>query len=228
MPFQLSIVIPTWNESTSIVSTLQPLQALRKQGHQIIVVDGGSRDNTRQLAQPLADIVEKSAPGRAHQMNTGANLAIHQVLLFLHADTTLPGNFITLIEENLQTGWGRFNVRLSGKKTMFRVIEFMINLRSTVTSVATGDQAIFVTRQLFTQVGGFAEIALMEDIELSKKLRTQAKAACIKTPVITSSRRWEHYGIWKTIWMMWSLRLRYFLGASPDMLSQLYRKSDND
>ena len=133
-----------------------------------------------------------------------------------------------LIEKNLQTGWGRFNVKLSGKHPMFRLIEYMMNLRSCVTSVATGDQAIYVINKLFKQVGGYADIDLMEDIELSKRLRKQGSAACIKIPVITSSRRWEHYGIFRTIWMMWLLRLRYFLGASPSKLNQYYRKSSND
>ena len=140
----------------------------------------------------------------------------------------IPDNFEVLIKQNLKTNWGRFNVHLSGGHPIFRVIEFMMNLRSCVTSVATGDQAIYLKSELFRKLGGYADIDLMEDIELSKRLRKQGRAGCIKTPAITSSRRWEYYGIWKTIWMMWSLRFRYFLGTSPSELNQLYRKSDND
>ncbi len=225
MPLRLSIIIPTLNETTTIVETLQPLQALRTWGHEIIVVDGGSSDDTLQVARPFADKLLQAARGRARQMNAGAAVAQGNVLVFLHADTILPESSdraITTALRNRKRVWGRFDVRLSGGHPLFRVIACAMNLRSCLTGIATGDQAIFVRRRVFAQIGGFADIPLMEDIILSRALRRVSRPARIKKRVLTSSRRWEQQGIIRTIVKMWLLRLWFFLGADPTRLAQRY------
>ena len=222
---RLAVIIPCLNESERITATLQLLQTLRAQGHQVIVVDGRSEDNSAELARPLADQVVVARRGRAAQMNCGANLSNADVLLFLHADTSLPENAAEIISQRLAASnrqWGRFDVQLSGRALWLRIIEFMMNLRSRLTDIATGDQAIFVRRGLFNQVGGYPDIPLMEDIELSKRLKQHGKPLCLKDKVITSSRRWEQEGIWRTILLMWRLRLAYFLGADPNRLKRQY------
>lgn len=224
---KLSIIIPVYNEAENIVALLRRLQNYRFQGHEVIVVDGGSRDNSFDCAVGMVDKLLMSKPGRAMQMNIGAEQANGEVLVFLHADTELPPQANTLITEtmNKKYQWGRFNVRLSGRHQFFRIIETMMNWRSCLTGIATGDQVIFVRRNVFMQTGGYPEIKLMEDIELSKKLKAFSKPACIKNPVTTSSRRWEQNGIVKTTLLMWQLRLLYFLGVSPDKLfTRYYRK----
>lgn len=176
------------------------------------------------LAQQAADTVIVSKPGRAIQMNSGAELATGDVLLFLHADTILPDDVDDVISAiDGDQFWGRFDVRLSGQQFIFRVIESMMNLRSRLTSVATGDQAIFIHRTLFDRIAGFSEIPLMEDIEISKRLRKISKPLCMKQKVITSSRRWQDKGIVRTILLMWKLRLYYFFGMSPERISRMYR-----
>jgi len=220
----LSIILPVLNEEASLPDVLVRLQYLRQQGHEIIVVDGGSRDNSLMLAQQAADIVIVSQPGRAVQMNSGAELATGDILLFLHADTALPEAVERILSEiESDVFWGRFDVRLSGKRLIFRVIEAMMNLRSRITSVATGDQAIFVKTSLFKKIGGFPEIALMEDIAISKQLRKIVKPVCVRNRVVTSSRRWEESGVIKTVLLMWKLRLYYFFGMSPQKISRMYR-----
>jgi len=220
----LSIILPVLNEEASLPDVLASLQYLRQQGHEIIVVDGGSRDNSLMLAQQAADKVIVSQPGRAVQMNSGAELAAGDILLFLHADTALPVGVERILSEiEGDSFWGRFDVRLSGNRSIFRVIEAMMNLRSRITSVATGDQAIFVTSSLFEKVGGFPEIPLMEDIAISKQLSKIVKPVCVSDRVVTSSRRWEDRGVIKTILLMWKLRLYYFLGMSPQKISRMYR-----
>ncbi|RKZ38358.1 MAG: glycosyl transferase [Gammaproteobacteria bacterium] len=219
----LSIIIPTLNEQTIIVETLQTLQPLREAGHEVIVVDGGSIDNTRTLAAPLADSVLLSQSGRARQMNMGARFAHHDILLFLHADTRLPKQADTLIINSLsERKWGRFNVRLSGRAWLLRVVERFMNWRSCLIGIATGDQAIFVQRHLYTQVQGFPNIPLMEDIALSRQLKKFSRPSCIQTPVVTSSRRWEQNGILWTILLMWGLRLAYAIGVNPKTLKEFY------
>ena len=196
------------------------------QGHEVIVVDGGSRDNTFDCAVGLVDKLLMSKPGRAMQMNIGAEQATGEVLVFLHADTELPNLSNNLIIDVLKKThqWGRFNVQLSGQHVLFRVIETMMNWRSRLTGIATGDQVIFVRRAVFQQAGSYPEIKLMEDIELSNKLKSFGKPACIKTRVITSSRKWEKNGIVRTTLLMWQLRLLHFFGVSPDKLySRYYR-----
>jgi rSAM/selenodomain-associated transferase 2 len=221
----LSIIIPTLNEQAYIVETLQALQPLREAGHEVIVVDGDSIDNTRRLAAPLVDSVLLSACGRARQMNNGAQFAHNDILLFLHAETLLPAQADKLIINGLaKTGrhWGRFNVRLSGRMSLLRVVERLMNWRSYLTGIATGDQAIFVQRALYAQVRGFPNIPLMEDIALSRHLKHFGYPLCIKKPVITSSRRWEQRGIIRTILLMWGLRLAYALGVKPHTLKKFY------
>ncbi|WP_216092587.1 TIGR04283 family arsenosugar biosynthesis glycosyltransferase [Candidatus Marithrix sp. Canyon 246] len=221
----LSIIIPTLNEENIITNTLEKLEVLRAAGHEVIVVDGGSCDKTYSVAAQYADSVLLAEEGRGWQMNAGAEYANNEILLFLHADTRLPDNVDKLINQALQEdgkSWGRFDVRLSGKAKLLRVVERMINWRSCFTGIATGDQAIFVKTSTFKQIDGFADIPLMEDLDLSRRLKRIERPVCIKTPVITSSRRWEENGIIRTILLMWSLRLAYSLGVSPETLSKYY------
>ncbi len=221
---KLSIIIPALNEAEGITASLRALQPLRARGHEVILADGGSVDDTVNAARGLVDRVLVSTPGRAAQMNLGANAATGNVLLFLHADTRLPEVADVLIETALKggEGWGRFDVRLTGSSLAFRVIEFCMNLRSRVTGVATGDQAIFVSTSLFNSMGGFADLPLMEDIEFSKRMRRISAPCCLHDRAITSSRRWESGGIVRTVLKMWKLRLRYALGADAERLVRDY------
>ncbi len=221
---KVSIIIPVLNEEETITSTLQYLQGYREQGHKVIVVDGGSHDDTVARTHGLVDQVLKSRCGRAFQMNTGAEHADEDVLLFLHADTVLPEKGCSIIADVIGEGmeWGRFDVRLSGKSWLFRIIEKMMSWRSCLTSIATGDQAIFVRKSLFWEVGGYPGIQLMEDIVLSRKLRNHSKPACLKERVTTSSRKWESNGILRTVFLMWRLRLMYSLGVSANKLAKQY------
>ena len=203
-------------------STLAPL---RQQGHEVIVVDGGSRDATVALATPHADHVITSPRGRARQMNAGATLAQGDVLLFLHADTALPHHAEGLVTAAVQQGtrWGRFDVHITGGAALFPMIARLMNLRSRLSGIATGDQAIFVERLLFVQLGGYADQPLMEDIELSRRLRAVARPACLQQQVRTSGRRWLQRGVWRTIFLMWRLRWRYWRGDAPEALARAYR-----
>ena len=225
---KLSIIIPVRNEAAVLLEQLRPLQALRKQGHELILVDGQSSDGSPQAATSLVDKLLSSKPGRATQMNLGAAQAQGEVLLFLHADTRLPEAADTLISQALiGHDWGRFNVRLSGQHVLLRIVERMMNLRSCLTGIATGDQGIFVRRERFEQIGGYPELPLMEDIEISKRLRQACgRPACIRTPLTTSSRRWEQHGILRTIVMMWRMRLLWFCGVPAERLAAQYRRSD--
>ncbi len=221
---KISIIIPVLNEEINLSQISSHLQLIRQQGHEIIIVDGGSVDNSLVIAYEITDKVVVSKAGRALQMNSGADIASGEVLLFLHADTLLPDNALQTIIDLFQKKnyWGRFNVRLSSNKNIYRLIERLMNLRSCLTSIATGDQAIFIERNLFDRVGRFPEIALMEDVAISKQLKKIVKPVCLKQKVITSSRRWETKGVVSTVLLMWKLRLYYFFGMSPDKLKQLY------
>ncbi|MCW8930414.1 MAG: TIGR04283 family arsenosugar biosynthesis glycosyltransferase [Gammaproteobacteria bacterium] len=225
---KISIIIPVLNEAEMIQEFLKRLQPLRNRGHEIVLVDGGSQDDTCILAKPYIDQIIASDKGRAKQQALGATLATGDIFLFLHADTFLPDEADQIIvmalysrQSNPQT-WGRFNVRLSGEYWLFRVIETMMNWRSCLTGIATGDQAIFVTSELYNRIGGMPLIDLMEDIELSKCLRKQNKPVCVKSTVTTSSRRWEKNGVLKTIFFMWNMRLQYFFGVKPEVLVKKY------
>jgi rSAM/selenodomain-associated transferase 2 len=222
---KISIIVPVLNEQINLPEALSNLQPFRRQGHEVVIVDGGSSDNSLMLAQQAADTVIVSKAGRALQMNSGAAVATGDIFLFLHCDTFLPENALEVIAGNFQRKnyWGRFDVRLSGNKFVFRLIERLMNLRSRLTSIATGDQAIFIERKLFNRLGGFPEIALMEDISISGLLRKRSSPVCLKQQVITSSRRWESNGVVATVLLMWKLRLLYFFGVSADKLSQKYR-----
>jgi rSAM/selenodomain-associated transferase 2 len=217
---KLSIVIPVLNEAAVIGKTLASLAPLRARGHEVVVADGGSEDVTRELATPLADRVIVAPRGRAHQMNAGAAVAGGDALLFLHADTRLPANAEQLIFHSLKKNlWGRFDVAIEGRSPLLPVIAFFTNLRSRLTGIATGDQAIFVRREAFP---GFPEIALMEDIAFSKAMKRRSPPACLREKAATAGRRWEQHGVLRTMLLMWRLRLAYFLGAAPDELARRY------
>lgn len=220
----LSIIVPTLNEGAQLAGQLAALDALRARGAELLMVDGGSSDNTADVAARCGATVLFAPRGRALQMNAGAAASQGAVLLFLHADTGLPPQADQLIAAALQAGalWGRFDVRINSSHPMLRVVERMMNWRSRLTGIATGDQAVFVRRSAFEAAGGFPEIALMEDIALSRVLLRQGHPACLRETVRTSGRRWEKNGVWRTIWLMWRLRAAYFFGADPARLAVLY------
>lgn len=227
MHMRLSIIIPALNEADNILATLAPLQAMRARGVEVILVDGGSVDATQSLAISLVDGVIDSARGRATQMNAGARAAHGDALLFLHADSRLPADADFLIKDALsrsRIAWGRFDVAIEGTHFMLPIIAAFMNWRSRATSIATGDQGIFATRAAFEAHGGFADQPLMEDIEFSSRMRKITPPVCIVGKIITSGRRWEKHGVWRTILLMWWLRLRYWLGASPAEIHRAYTK----
>ena len=227
----ISIIIPTLNEAACIAAALAALDPFCKRGAEIIVVDGGSSDATAAIASAQGVRVITSAAGRARQQNAGADAARGDILLFLHVDTQLPNTAYDDIQNALTTpgtaAWGRFDVMLRAEPApgpaMLRVIAGMMNLRSQLTGIATGDQAIFVRTSVFERVAGFPEIALMEDIALSRLLKKIAPPVCVRNRVETSARRWQTQGVWKTMVLMWALRLGYWCGASPEKLSRWYR-----
>ena len=217
---KLSIVIPVLNEAAVIGGTLLSLASLRVRGHEVIVADGGSEDRTREIAAPLADRVVLAPRGRARQMNAGAAAARGDALLFLHADTRLPANADHLILDSLKkNSWGRFDVAIEGRSALLPVIAFLMNTRSRLTGIATGDQAIFVRREAYP---GFPEIALMEDVAFSKAMKRRSPPACLREKAVTSGRRWDERGVLRTVCLMWRLRLEYFLGTAPDELARRY------
>jgi rSAM/selenodomain-associated transferase 2 len=221
----LTIVMPALNEAAGIEATLRALQPLRARGVEVVLADGGSTDGTAQRAAPWVDAVATSPRGRALQMNAGAALARADVLLFLHADTRLPPHADTLVLQALAAPacWGRFDVRIDGRPWMLRVVAASMNQRSRLSGIATGDQAIFVTRRAFDRVGGFPAQPLMEDIEISRRLKRLGRPACLRARVLTSGRRWEQRGVWRTIVLMWRLRWRYWRGESAARLAEAYR-----
>ena len=220
----LSIIVPVLDEAAIIVGALQDLAKFRERGAEVIVVDGGSQDGTPGLARPHADDIVTAARGRGAQMNAGAVVARGEVLLFLHADTKLPPEADRLILQALAgaDGWGRFDVRIDGRSPLLIIIAALMNWRSRRTGIATGDQAMFITRNMFAKAGGFPEIPLMEDVALSQKLKRKAPPICLTARVMTSGRRWERYGVVRTMLMMWRLRLAFFLGADPAALARRY------
>ena len=226
LPARLSIVMPALNEAGGILPTLHALASFRAQGGEIILADGGSVDGTAEISTTSCDFVVSAPSGRAAQMNAGAAVATGDILLFLHADTRLPRDAFALVTAALADEgpcWGRFDVRFDSRRPMLQVVAAMINLRSRLTGVATGDQAMFMTRTAFDAAGGFPAIALMEDVAMSKRLRRMSPPACIREKVLTSARRWETHGIFRTILLMWRLRLAYYLGAAPEDLARRYR-----
>ncbi|WP_310452891.1 TIGR04283 family arsenosugar biosynthesis glycosyltransferase [Sulfuritalea sp.] len=221
---ELSIVMPVLNEAPQIAARLQALQPLRAQGVELIVADGGSSDGTAQLAAPLADRVLAAPRGRAAQMNAGAVASRGRILLFLHADSALPEAALPALRQAIAGGadWGRFDVRIDGRHPLLRIVERMMNWRSRLTGIATGDQAIFVRREVFENLGGYPELPLMEDIALCAALKRRTAPACLREIVTTSARRWERHGVLRTILLMWWLRAAWFLGADPARLARRY------
>ncbi|WP_025769379.1 TIGR04283 family arsenosugar biosynthesis glycosyltransferase [Thioalkalivibrio sp. HK1] len=246
----ISVIVPVLNEEASLARTLDPLQHLRigkdelnlevqneflgeRLDIEIIVADGGSQDRSRDIALSLCDRLIDAPCGRARQMNAGAEVAKGSLMLFLHADTLLPRGWERAVSGALASDdakgrkaiadWGRFDVRLDGRHPLLRIVERAMNLRSRLSGIATGDQAIFVRSEVFRALGGFPEIALMEDIAMSRMLKARSVPACLRKRVITSGRRWETKGVLRTIGLMWWLRLAYFFGADPKDLARIYR-----
>ena len=231
----ISIIIPIRNEADNLPQLFDNINSLKPSPQQVILVDGGSEDNSLAITQRYikelildnkSDInwqVVESVAGRAAQMNTGAALATSEVLLFLHADTQLPIDAISEVVAAMQKSeWGRFDVQLDSRQPMLWVVSTMINWRSKLSSIATGDQAIFIKRTLFKQMDGYPKQSLMEDVELCKRLKGIAKPACLNSTVITSARRWQQYGTWRTITLMWQLRFDYWRGVSTDNIKARY------
>jgi rSAM/selenodomain-associated transferase 2 len=220
---KLSIIVPTLNEAAGIRAALEALAPLRARGHEVIVVDGGSDDGTPQFAAKLCDRLLWAPRGRAVQMNAGARVATGEALVFLHADTRLPPQADALIAEALRGSlWGRFDVEIDGRHRLLHLVARAMSLRSRLTGIATGDQAIFVQRASFA---GFPQIALMEDVAFSAAMKRRGAPACLRSRVLTSGRRWEARGVLRTVALMWWLRLLFFLGARPDDLARLYARS---
>jgi rSAM/selenodomain-associated transferase 2 len=222
---KLSIIMPVLDEGEGIAPTLDALGDMRALGAEVIVVDGGSRDATIQRARLRTDRVLSAPRGRALQMNAGAAKATGDVLLFLHADTRLPRHADLVVLTGLERSgraWGRFNVKIEGRSPLLLLVGWLMNLRSRLTGIATGDQAIFVRRDTFQAIGGFAEIPLMEDVALCKRLKGVSRPLCLSERVVTSGRRWEKNGVLNTIVLMWRLRLAYFFGANPNELARQY------
>ncbi len=220
----LAIIVPVLNEGDTLAARLQALQALRARGVQLLVVDGGSTDASVAVAAPWADLVLVAPRGRAAQMNAGACATRADTLLFLHADTQLPPDADALIAQALAAGhaWGRFDVHIAGAHPLLPMVAAFMNVRSRLSGIATGDQAVFVRRAVFNAVGGFAPQPLMEDIDLSRRLRRISAPACLAARVTTSGRRWDQHGLWRTIALMWRLRAAYFGGASAQALAARY------
>lgn len=219
----ISVIVPVLNEEKSIGATLAALAPL--QPYQTIVVDGGSEDRTREIAGKFAVKVIQSERGRARQMNRGAQEAHGEVLLFLHADTRLPATAFADIARALGDPaflGGRFDVALEGAHWMLPLVGRMISYRSRLSKVGTGDQALFVRREVFQRMGGFPDLPLMEDIAFCRALKRLGGVACLRSQVVTSARRWEVDGVWRTIFRMWSLKLLYLTGVSPARLKQFY------
>jgi rSAM/selenodomain-associated transferase 2 len=226
----LSVVVPMLNEAAALPALLAHLRQLQADGAEVVLVDGGSTDDSAMLARSAGFTVVEAERGRGRQMNAGARHAHGDVLLFLHADTRLPDGAVQQVTQALapvsrgcMAVWGRFDVHITGQSPWLRVVARMMNLRSRLTGIATGDQALFVRRAVFEACGGFPEQPLMEDIELSRRLKRVSPPACLRARAITSGRRWESRGVWRTIVLMWRLRLAYWLGASAESIAKVYR-----
>jgi len=221
----LSIIVPVLNEAAGLSQLAAHLAPFSQAGAQVLLVDGGSDDDTFELAERAGLRVIRSERGRARQMNTGAAQATGDILIFLHADTRLPEGALALLNTKLTTahGWGRFDVAIAGRPAMLRVVARMMNWRSRLTGIATGDQAMFMTREAFEAAAGFPEQPLMEDIEMSRRLGARSRPVCLRARVITSGRRWETRGVWNTIVLMWRLRWAYWRGVSPAALARAYQ-----
>ena len=224
MSTSLAIIVPVLDEADSLASRLRALAPLQWRGARLVVVDGGSSDDSLWIARAHADVALVAPRGRGAQLNAGAAACAAEVLMFLHADTGLPENADALVLNALQgvSAWGRFDVRIDSERLVFRWIETMMNWRSRRSGIATGDQAIFVRHDAFMALDGFPDIPLMEDVALSRALRGISPPICLRQCVTTSARRWEKHGVWRTVLLMWRLRAAYFLGADPALLAVRY------
>lgn len=224
---QGSIIIPVLNEAAAITEQLQCLREQLGARWELIVVDGGSSDATVMRATPCCDHLVQSPAGRSRQMNAGAAVAAGQILVFLHADTRLPADFEQQMQTflNAEKGWGRFDVLLDDEHPMLRIIGGMMNLRSRLSGIATGDQTFFVRRDFFNELQGFREIPLMEDVDFSRRACRLQRPFCSRSRVITSARKWQSNGIFRTMALMWWIRLAYFVGVSPATLHRWYYPS---
>jgi len=222
----IAIIIPVFNEGAVLPELIRRMQSM--DADELIIVDGGSRDDSCRILEASGARWLKSGPGRAAQMNAGAEVCSSDILLFIHADTIISCSNISAVCETMNDdsyAGGRFDVRLSGDAFPFRIIEQLINARSRLTGISTGDQCLFVRRSVFERMGGFPNQPLMEDIEFSKRLKRHGRVACLRQKVTTSSRRWERHGIVATVWLMWKLRFLYWLGVPAEQLSQMYRQA---
>ncbi len=221
----IAVIVPLLNERDRLPGLLQMLAGLH--ADEVVIVDGGSTDGTELLLAEAGLPWCRGRPGRAAQMNRGAEQCRSEILLFLHADTEITSIALQHLREVMsdpdRVVGGRFDVRLSGNAALFRIIEYFINLRSRLTKISTGDQGIFVRRDLFERVGGFPDQPLMEDIEFSKRLKREGRLACLRDKVTTSSRRWEKHGIIRTTMLMWKLRFLYWVGVTPERLARMYQ-----
>jgi rSAM/selenodomain-associated transferase 2 len=223
----ISVIVPVLDEASGIAPMLHALAPLRARGHEVIVVDGGSADETRALAAPLADRLLEAPRGRARQMNAGAGAARGEVLMFVHADTFLPpwaDQAVLAALGGSSRAWGRFDVRVDSRSPLLATVGYFMSLRSRLTGIATGDQAIFARRDAFERAGGFPDIALMEDVAFSARMKRLSRPVCLRERVLTSDRRWRRHGALATILLMWRLRLAYFFGADPQELARRYAK----
>ena len=229
MACAVSVVVPVLNEAVTLPHLLSHLRTLQDEGAEVLLVDGGSHDATVQLAEQAGFRTVSAPKGRAQQMNVGAAHTGGELLLFLHADTRLPAGGLELVRKHLLNSqreaqvWGRFDVRIDGRVKLLPVVAWAMNLRSRVSGIATGDQAMFVTRSAFVSVGGFPDIPLMEDIALSKRLKALAPPLCLRAKATTSGRRWDERGAWRTVLLMWRLRWAYWRGVPAADLARAYR-----
>lgn len=219
-----SYIIPVLNEAEQLPHLIPQIKSLLEEKHEVIVVDGGSSDGSSAEIRTTGCVVLTSLPGRARQMNLGARAAIGDVFIFLHADTRLPEDVAEKIDQAMygQVTWGRFNVKFPVGLHIYSLIAWLMNHRSCMTGIATGDQTLFLSRALFECIGGYPDIPLMEDIAISKKLKSYSSPTCLNSCVTISTRRWERKGVYKTIFLMWFIRLAYFIGTSPALLHKLY------
>lgn len=225
----ISIIIPVFNEAAIIKETL--LQIQQNSQVEIIVVDGGSQDETVTLAkQTGVKVIESPGVGRASQMNAGAAIAKADILLFLHADTQLPANYISIVQKILsipQTIAGAFELAIDGQDKSLRIVEILVKMRSRFLSLPYGDQALFLTKQVFKDIGGFADLPIMEDFELVQRLKRQGKIIIASVAVVTSNRRWQKLGVWQTTIINQLVILGYYLGIPPVKLRNFYRNFGN-
>ena len=219
----ISVIVPVLNEEKTIATTLEALVTLAP--YEIIIVDCGSADRTRELAGQFQVKAISSDHGRGRQMNRGASEASGDVLLFLHADTRLPASALNDIKAALGEPrylGGRFDVELAGAHWLLPLVGRLISYRSRISKVATGDQALFVRRQVFERIRGFPDMPLLEDVAFCRTLHRLGEVACLRSRVVTSARRWEVDGVWRTIFRMWIIKLLYLVGVSPARLKQFY------